>query len=388
MAVYQYRARNSTGELQTGELTAVSRAAAAEQLQEQELFPIAIDPVQAEPVLKPTAAPGKRVSPRLRAAFWRQAAQAQASGLTMARMLLLLADARLGPLSAFAARAAALPDGLLSAKMQQESHLFGPIDIGLIRAGEASGRVDVPMTKLAVLAEREMAIRFAVMPKLAYLGCVGITAILCGFVILVVAPALMRGDEIGPGLFISKLLLPLALAAVAGIVLRGFWLATPALRMAVARLSLSVPVIGNLLRKLAITRFASVLSQLVDAGVPLGESLELAIGATGNPRLVDQLAPLPERIREGKTLASQMQASGVFPAQVVQMVATGEETGQTAEMLGKVADYYEGETIATSFALAAVGTVVLLFGMAVLVGGLVIKGVLGYAGMLDGLMGP
>jgi type IV pilus assembly protein PilC len=388
MAVYRYRARTSTGDLQAGELEALSRADATEQLHDLELFPIAIEPAQAAPAAKPTAAPGKRVSPKLRAAFWRQAAQAQIAGLSMHRTLLLLADAHLGPLSAFAGRAAAGPDGLLSTRMDQERHLFGPIDVGLIRAGEASGRIDVPMAKLAALAEREMAIRQAVAPKLAYLGCVGVAAVLFCFVLLVIVPALMRGEEITAGLFFTRLLLPAALALGAGVVLRGLWFATPALRLTVSGASLSIPVVGNLLRKLAIARFAAVLSQLVEAGVPLGEALELATGALGNPRLAAQLAPLPERVREGEPLSALLQQSGVFPAQVVQMVATGEETGQTAEMLGKVADYYEGETTATSFALASVATAALLFGMALLVGALVIRGAMGYAGMLDGLMGP
>jgi len=387
MSVYQYRAKTSTGELKSGQVTALSRSDATAKLQEEGLFPIAVDAV-ASPSTTPTVAPGKRVSPRLRASFWRQAAQAQASGLSMHRTLLLLKDARLGPLSAFAARASLDDSQSLSQKMLQEKHLFGPIDIGLIRAGEASGRIDVPMTKLATLAEREMAIRFAVMPKLAYLGCVGIMTVLCGFVILVIAPALMRGDPITASLFITRLLLPLALVAAAAAFVRSAWIATPALRLGASRVLLSLPVVGNLLRKLAITRFASVLSQLVDAGVPLGEALELAIGALGAPQLVARMAPIPEQIRAGRPLADLMAESDVFPAQVVQMVATGEETGQTAEMLGKVADYYEGETTATSFALAAVGTVALLVVVAVVVGGLVIKGALGYAGALEGLMGP
>ncbi len=387
MAVYRYRAKNSTGELQTGELTAGSRSDATAMLQEQGLFPIAVE-AAAEPPAAPTVAPGKRVSPRLRAAFWHQAAQAQTAGLSMHRTLLLLADARLGPLSAFAARAGAGADEPLSQKMLREGHLFGPIDIGLIRAGEASGRIDVPMSKLAALAERELAIRFAVMPKLAYLGCLGIATILCGFVILVIAPALMAGERITAGLFIARLLLPLGVVAGALAIARGLWLSSPPLRLAASTLLLSAPVLGNLLRKLAVARFASVLAQLVDAGVPLGEALELATGALGHPRLTARLAPLPEQVRAGRPLADLLQESGVFPAQVVQMVATGEETGQTAEMLGKVADYYEGETTATSFALAAVGTVALLGLMAVVVGGLVIKGALGYAGALEGLMGP
>lgn len=387
MAVYQYRAKTSTGELQTGELHAMSRAAATQALQEQGLFPIAVD-ATTPPATKPQAAPGRRVSPRLRAAFWRQAAQAQASGLTMHRTLLLLADARLGPLSAFAARAAAKPDGLLSEKMRAEQHLFGPIDIGLIRAGEASGRVDVPMTKLAALAEREMAIRFAVMPKLAYLGCVVIVAVLCAFVLLAIVPALMAGERITAGLFITKLLLPVAAFAGLVVVGRGCWVSTPALRVGVSTALLSAPVLGNLLRKLAIARFAAVLSQLVDAGVPLGEALELAIGALGTPRLMARMAAMPEQVRAGRPLSELLAESGFFPAQVVQMVATGEETGQTAEMLGKVADYYEGETTATSFALAAVSTVMLLGLVAVGIGALVIRGAMGYAGMLEGLMGP
>lgn len=395
MPAFSYKARNSAGKLETGELDATDRAAALQELYDQGLHVSQLDEV-AQPVA-PTvpAAPGlasvvRRVRLMDRCAFWRQAGQTQAAGMTINKTLDMLGQTRLGPLSSFARDNAsnAAQGQPLSRLMLDSGGVFTPLEVGLVRAGEASGRLDDLMRELAVIFEREMEVRNKVRYKLAYLGCVGIVFALVGFVLAVIAPSLMARGMGQPFSLVGRTLqFLLPWAVILGALFAGRMVyATSALtRRSIDRLKVTIPIVGGVFRKLSIARFARSLGYLFNAGVPAGESLEIAAASTGNLFLAHQLRKVPHQVREGAPLSDVMEATGQFPMQVLQMVRTGEETGEVDASLAKVSEYYEGEAIAATNTLVTVG-----FGAAILlycavIGIFVIRFFVGYYGGILGM---
>lgn len=393
MPVFDYRARTSEGEPREGEITATGRDEAVAALHQQGLFPSAvIARAVARPATPRGSAPGvaslfRRVPLMTRCAFWRQAAQALDAGFTVHQTLGLLAESGLGQLSGFCQRklGAAARGAPLSELMAEAPDLFSPIERGLVRAGEASGRLDLQMTRLAQIQEREMEFRNSIRWRLLYLKLVGAAFVLCAFVVGVVAPAIAARQAGGGYSFWGKtfgFVWPL-LAVVGGILaVRAVYAGSGATRLAVDRIKLRLPVLGPLFRKLSIARFSRSLGALVGAGLPVGEALELASESAANLHLQSYLLGLSPRVRAGEPFSSVMRETGFFPNQVVQMVRVGEETGRTDEMLAKVSDYYESEVSATTQALAISGFVATIVLAGLLVGLFVARFYLNYYGGL------
>lgn len=395
MTVFRYRARTSTGEPVEGEITAGARQAAVAALQEQGLFLNSLEavPVASPAVERPADAPGwrglvTRISLRDRSAFWRQGAQAQRAGFEASRMLRTWSIGCRGALARFAGESAetAASGTPLSALMRGRPELFGALEYGLIRAGEADGRLDARMDRLAEHFERELRLRLMLLPKLAYLGCLGVVFLLSTFCVAVIAPALMRQEPITAAMVLTRLLFPAAAVIAALVASRVALTTSRPLRRSLDRLMINLPMVGKVLRKLAVSRFANALSELIGAGLPPGEAVELAAGTAGNRHLVDRLAAAAGPVRTGTPLSAALRATGMLPPQVLEMVATGEEAGTTEEMLAKSAEYLEGEATAAAAVLVVLGTGVVFLIIALAAGALILKGALGYVGMLNQLM--
>ena len=135
---------------------------------------------------------------------------------------------------------------------------------------------------------------------------------------------------------------------------------------------LKIPIIGEILRKAAIARYARTLSTMFSAGVPLVEALESVAGATGNIVFYDAVMQIREEVATGQRLQRAMEATEMFPNMVVQMIAVGEESGSLDEMAAKVAEFYEAEVDAAVDNLSSLLEPAIMAILGILVGGLVV----------------
>jgi type IV pilus assembly protein PilC len=162
-------------------------------------------------------------------------------------------------------------------------------------------------------------------------------------------------------------------AFIAGIVGLKVWYATPVGRMAIDKSLLKLPMIGILLRKIAVARFTRTLGTLISSGVPILEGLEITARTAGNALIEKSLMEVRKGLEQGRNLSDPLKDTNVFPGMVTQMIGVGEQTGAMDAMLQKIADFYEDEVdAAVKDLLAAMEPAMIVF-LGVVVGGIVIS---------------
>jgi type IV pilus assembly protein PilC len=194
------------------------------------------------------------------------------------------------------------------------------------------------------------------------------------FVSLDVALPLPTRIVIGLSHFVGSIFGFLALVAFIGACIGlKVWYGTEAGRMAIDKTLLKVPLIGILLRKIAVARFTRTLGTLISSGVPILEGLEITARSSGNAVVEKALLQTRKALEAGRTLADPLKESEVFPGMVTQMISVGEQTGAMDAMLQKIADFYEDEVdAAVKNLLAAMEPLMIVF-LGVVVGGIVIS---------------
>jgi len=234
---------------------------------------------------------------------------------------------------------------------------FPPFYVNMVRAGELGGLLDEILKRLAELLEKQARLRDRVKGALMYpafvmVSAVGILSILMAFV---VPTFLAMFTELGSALPWPTRMLVGTCAAIrhwwwlvlCGLIACGLLLQmllkTPGGRRLIDRVALGAPVIGSLVERILIARFARTLGTLITSGVPLLSALETVRATVTNMVIDDALQDVEQSLKGGESLARPMELSGVFPPLVTRMVALGEETGQLDRMLMQVADSYEEE---------------------------------------------
>ena len=243
-----------------------------------------------------------------------------------------------------------------TAAIARQSRVFSPLFVSMVRAGETSGHLAEVMQRLAVYLEKSASLQRKVRSACIYPAIVlSMAAIITGILVLTVIPAFKEIFSTMGGVlplptrlllafsdFSRKMFLPGIAAGVAGIFLfRRKVLGTRRGRLMFDRILLKLPIVGVLVRKVAIAKFARTLATLVRSGVQILTALEIVSETAGNRVITDALIQVKNSIREGQNIAAPLAASGAFPPMVVRMIAVGEQTGRLDEMLGKVADFYE-----------------------------------------------
>ncbi|MEI6632926.1 MAG: type II secretion system F family protein [Chlamydiota bacterium] len=245
----------------------------------------------------------------------------------------------------------------LSVAMQKHPRLFSNTFVSMVRSGETGGELPEILTRLSKYAEEQTALRQKIQNALMYPVILTVLALV--IVVLVVTYVIPQFVTIFAqgGMPIP---LPTMVLYRLGIVIKGYWYAllagivaicagarlyarSPRGRLNLDRLTLALPIVGELTRKAAIARFTRTMGMLVTTGVPVTQALDIAEATLGNAVLRGALKAVSQSVREGKGLAEPLRLSGQFPVLTVQMVATGEETGDLHTLLDKVADYYELE---------------------------------------------
>ncbi|MCI4677161.1 type II secretion system F family protein [Rhodoblastus acidophilus] len=391
MPSFSYRALSDGGDLREGQVEAASREAAEEAVWRLGLTPFEWRDGAASPRLsllsflvrepKPSAA-------RL-AGFTREFATLEQADIPLDQSLRLLAAQNASP----ALRRIAddilkqVVDGAsLSQALAARPDVFGQDYVQVVREGESVGRVGEALSELADMLERRQELRGRVQSALVYpallvVMAIGSTAVVLGTLIPNIAPIFTdNGKPMPAGLqFIlgleahgGEIALAAALLGAAIFFALRVTAARPAWRSGLDRFLLRLPAVGGLLRKLATARFARSLGSMLKAGAPMLQALDSARLSVSNHYLRERFAHTIEEVRGGARLSASLRAIDFFPPAAAQMIAIGEETGQTPAMLLRLAAMFERDTQAAIERVMSLLTPLLTVTIASVVGGLIL----------------
>ncbi len=357
MPAFSYRARTSTGSLVTGTLSRSTAEDVATELRGQGYVPVKIVPHEE----KKAFALFETIRAEDIIVFSRQMATLIKAGIPFLRCL-----DTLGAQTDNKKMKSILRDMRMdveggqtfSQALSKFPEAFSSLYVGMIHVGEEAGVLDEMLERLATLLEHEAVTKQRVKTSVRYplMVVVAITAaffFLTTFVIPKFAGVYASAKVALP--FPTRVLIWLSVAfksywwalllGVAGLylLLRFYFRKTPSGRWNWDRIKLRVPIVGPLVRRAVMARFARILATLYRSGIPILHSLDVVTGTLGNLLVARSVDVIKESVREGRGIAEPMQQTGMFPPLVVQMVAVGEETGALDEMLDKVADYFDTE---------------------------------------------
>ncbi|HHX40762.1 MAG TPA: type II secretion system F family protein [Armatimonadetes bacterium] len=405
MPTYHYRAKDRAGKTVTGSLTAEDKHATARILRDKGLWPMEIElsgdssPVRTKRTGAATATQGHpTTATRTRAwsapgvplkdlaVYFRQLAGAVHSGMPLSRCMEIMRDQSGGTLKKVSAEAAdAVHHGHpLSVTFARHPRLFSPLILATLRAGEVGGRLDDALNRIAEMLERQYELNQKIkqqtfLPKLT----LGMAVLICVIVKVVIGSIAPEGARVGQGF--GNVIVP-AVGALAALYFLGVVIARLGTRSRLLdQVKLAFPLLGKVVRGMAMARFSRGLASLYRAGVSLPEALETAAQASGNQVFAEQIQAAIPAVQRGRRLVEALTPLGILPPMALNMVRTGEETGNLDEMLDKVAEYAEAEAETATRSLAtAVGPLLILF-MGVLIGMEVISFALSYAGALGAI---
>jgi type IV pilus assembly protein PilC len=264
---------------------------------------------------------------------------------------------------------------------------FDDLFVNLVEAGEHAGALETVLEKIATYKEKTEALKKKIKKALFYPAAVLAVAIIVTVILLLfVIPqfeSLFKGFGADLPAFtqfvvnMSRWMQSsgwMLLIIVAGVAtgFGYFYKRSRPLRQFIDKLSLQIPVIGPILKKSAIARYARTLATMFGAGVPLVEAMKSVAGATGNIIYQDAVLRMRDEIATGMRMQRAMENTGLFPNMVVQMIAVGEESGSLDEMASKVADFYEADVDAAVDALSSLLEPMIMVILGVLVGGMVV----------------
>jgi type IV pilus assembly protein PilC len=388
MPVFTYRGTNRSGGSVSGEVTATSKAELQNLLRRQQITPTKMSEKGKEFNL-PTFGAG--VNAKELAIFTRQFSVMIDAGLPLVQCLEILASQQENKTfqKVLAGTRASVEGGAtLSAAMRQYPKVFDSLYVNMVEAGETGGILDTILQRLSSYIEKNVKLQRAVKSAMVY--PVGVLTVAGGVIVLLlwkVVPifaTLFAGlgvdlplptkIVIGMSNMIGSIFGLLALIAFgAGIFGLKVWYGTPQGRFVLDSVILKLPVLGILMRKIAVARFTRTLGTLIASGVPILEGLDITARTAGNAVVERALQQVRKSLEEGKSLTEPLKDSEVFPGMVTQMISVGEQTGAMDAMLQKIADFYEEEVdAAVKDLLTALEPVMIVF-LGVVVGGVVIS---------------
>jgi type IV pilus assembly protein PilC len=388
MPVYTYRGITRAGAAISGEQTAGSKAELQTLLRRQQIEVKKMSEKGREFNL-PTFGGG--VNAKELAVFTRQFSVMIDAGLPLVQCLEILASQQENKTFQkvlTGTRSAVEGGATLSSAMRQYENVFDALYVNLVEAGETGGILDTILQRLSSYIEKNVKLKRAVRSALVYPTAVltvaaGVITLLLWkvvpifstlFVGLGVDLPLPTRIVIGLSDFVGSIFGLLIFVALIGAVIgMKVWYGTPAGRMAIDKTLLKLPLIGILLRKIAVARFTRTLGTLISSGVPILEGLDITARTAGNAVIEKALLHVRKALEAGRSLAEPLKETAVFPGMVTQMIGVGEQTGAMDAMLQKIADFYEDEVdAAVKDLLAAMEPVMIVF-LGVVVGGIVIS---------------
>ena len=388
MPVFTFSGKSEGGEKVSGERVAANKQALAMQLRRERITPGAIREKGKEFAM-PTFGSGK-VKVKEIAIFFRQFSVMIDAGLPLVQCLEILAanqENQTFQKTLIGVRTTVEGGATLANAMRQYPTIFDDLTTNMIEAGETGGILDIILQRLAVYVEKAVRLRSAVKSALIYpVAVVSIAVLIVGALLKWVVPIF---SNLFAGLGVT---LPLPTRMVMGLsaFVQGFWWIFiagaaglifgikqirkhPRGRYYFDKGMLHLPVIGTLLRKIAVGRFTRTLGTLITSGVPILEGLTITARTAGNAVLEEALMKVRKAIEEGRTIVDPLRECGVFPNMVTQMIGVGEATGAMDSMLQKIADFYEEEVDAATKDMLAMLEPIIIGMLGLTIGGIVIS---------------
>ena len=383
MGTFTYTARSFSGDLRSATLEAASRDDVIAQLRRQRLTVVKID--------EGAKKKGKRGSIRMKdiVIFTRQFSTMINAGLPLVQALTILAEQSENKTLQEITRKVVFDvesGNTVADALVKHPQAFSNLYVNMVAAGEAGGILDTILMRLASFMEKNDALIRKVKGAMIYPGVImGVAGVAVTVLLLFVIPVFEN-------LFASAgLALPLPTRIVMGLsrFLKGYWyivlgagiasvfmyrryVSKPDGRLKVDRILLKVPVLGDVLRKSAVSRFTRTLGTLVSSGVSILDGLEITAKTAGNRVVQDAIMESRSSIAGGDTIAGPLKKSGVFPPMVISMISVGEQTGGLDEMLSKIADFYDEEVDAAVGNLLSLLEPAMMVFLGVVVGGMVV----------------
>jgi len=387
MAVYVWAAQGRAGEMKKGETEAINEAAVRTQLRRQGLKPTRVKE-KPKDLLEMIPLKG-RVKSKDVVIFSRQFSTMISAGLPLIQCLDILATQEQN--KTFSRVIRTIKEDIeggstLSDALRKHPKVFDDLFINMISAGEAGGILDTILNRLAVYLEKSMKLKRKVKGAMTYPAVVlGMSVLIITLLLVKVVPVFQSifagmGRELP---FVTQTLINLSSfvtdnslyilgAIVIMIVALVRFYRTDNGRYLFDRMILKPPVIGSLMRKVAIAKFTRTLSTLISSGVPILDGLEIVSRTSGNKIVEKALMETRKNISEGKTIAEPLAATTVFPPMVVQMIAVGEATGSLDSMLNKIADFYDDEVEVAVAAMTSMLEPLLMVFLGGVVGGMIV----------------
>ena len=419
MAQFQYQALDAKGAQTTGSIDAASDADAISQIRAKGLYPTQVveqgkgslgassdkgaegkgkskgkTKTKAKKASKGKGVGGK-VKPKLMMLFTRQLATLIESGLPLLKGLNVLAKQEANPV--LKATINSIADSVqagstFSESLAQHPKLFNKLYVNMVKAGELGGVLEVVLNRLAEYMEKANKLKNKIVAAMVYPFIVMFIAVaILVFLMVVVVPQFKQmfedldqklpliselvfnfSDSLLANFIFMPVVVWLVLAFMLLIFLVNQWGKTVAGREQIDSFKLKMPLLGDLQRKSAISRFSRTLGTLVTSGVPILQALKITSDTSGNVVVAKAIDDIHAAVKEGESIVTPMSSSKVFPPMVISMVDVGEETGKLPEMLLKIAEVYDDEVDNAVTALTSIIEPLMIIVLAVIVGTIVI----------------
>jgi type IV pilus assembly protein PilC len=388
MPDFKYQGTNRSGSSVSGVMTAGSKAELQNLLKRQQITPTKMSEKGKEFNL-PTFGGG--VNAKELAIFTRQFSVMIDAGLPLVQCLEILGSQQENKFfQKVLVNTRSMVEGgaTLSTAMRSSPKVFDGLYVNMVEAGETGGILDIILQRLSTYIEKNVKLQRAVKSALVY--PVGVLTVAGGVITLLLWKVVPIFSTLFTGLGVTlplptKIVITLSnfigsyfgllilVGIIGSIVGLKVWYGTPTGKFVLDTTVLKLPVIGMLMRKIAVARFTRTLGTLISSGVPILEGLDITAKTSGNAVVERALQKVRKALEEGKSLTEPLKECDVFPGMVTQMIAVGEQTGAMDAMLQKIADFYEEEVdAAVKDLLTALEPVMIVF-LGLVVGGVVIS---------------
>jgi type IV pilus assembly protein PilC len=423
MPSFAYTALDARGQEVRDTMEAASEQEAIQALRQSGYYPTSVMPAgKAKAAKAPKAAKAagakkelsisipflerKTVKPKTLMIFTRQLATLIDSGLPLLRGLTVLAKQEPDPV--MRKTVGKLGDTVtggstFSDALSQHPKIFNKLYVNMVKAGELGGVMELVLVRLADFQEKAQKLKNKVVSAMFYPIIVLVIAIaIMAFLLVYIVPKfkaifddMLQGRPlpaltqfvIGFSEVVQNNFITIALVVVLVIVAYNVAAKTTKGREVVDAIKLRLPLFGDLIKKGSISRFSRTLGTLVTSGVPILQALNITRDTAGNVVLSNAIQKVHDSVKEGESIVSPLEKSGLFPPMVVSMIDVGEETGQLPEMLLKIADVYDDEVDNTVAGLTSLLEPIMIVFLAVIVGTIVIALFLPLIDIIQGLQG-
>src|SRR4051812_4257632 len=384
MPTFTYTARDVKGQMQQATIEAPNRDEVMKQLSKQRLQVIKVDE---------GAAPNKKRSGKIKmrdiVIFTRQFSTMINAGLPLVQALSILAEQSENPVLKDITKAVVYDvesGNTLADAMRKHPKAFNELYVNMVAAGEAGGILDTILLRLAVFIEKNdqlvRKVKGAMIYPMVIMSVAGVAISALLFFVIPTFEKMFREAGVPLPLptqivinlsqFLQHYWWALGLGGFFGSRFFKAWHKTPAGTMAIDKLMLKMPVLGDVVRKSAVSRFTRTLGTLISSGVSILEGLEITAKTSGNRVIHDAIMESRASIAGGDTISAPLKKSKVFPPMVISMINVGEQTGGLDEMLTKIADFYDDEVDAAVGGLMAMMEPMMIVFLGIVVGGMVV----------------